>query len=136
MNLVELINNLTPCVLRAGKRIMDIYQLDAKKDFKKDGSPVTEADKGAERIILKELKKLIPGIPVISEENVASHSKIPPTQFFLVDPLDGTKEFLKKDGLGSFTVNIGLIESNIPTMGIVFAPALGRLFYGCKSSGA
>ena len=101
MNLINLINKLTPCVLRAGKTILDIYHSNPKEYLKKDGSPVTEADNAAERIILKELKELVPKIPVISEENALSHSTVAPKQFFLVDPLDGTKEFLKRDKINS-----------------------------------
>ena len=136
MNLLNLITSLTPCVLKAGKKIMDIYESNPSKKLKEDGSPVTEADNAAEEIIHNELKKLVPEILVVSEENASSHSKIVSKRFFLVDPLDGTKEFLKKDGKGSFTVNISLIENNLPTMGIVYAPALDHLYFGCQACGA
>ena len=114
MMLLELINNLMPSVLKAGDKIMDIYSNEVNLEIKDDGSPVTEADKISEEIILAELKKLLPELPVISEENSMSHKRIPEKEFFLVDPLDGTKEFLKKDGKGSFTVNIGLVKNNTP----------------------
>ena len=136
MNLMELTNRLVPSVIQAGKIIMEIYQGEITKKIKNDGSPVTEADNAAERIILSELHRLVPEITVVSEESPKSHSKISKEKFFLVDPLDGTKEFLKKDGKGSFTVNIGLIEKQIPTMGIVYAPALKQLFFGAQSFGA
>jgi len=136
MTLLNLINNLTPSVLAAGEIIMDVYKKGPNKEVKPDGSPVTEADRAAEEIILRALKKLRPEVLVISEENAGSHVKTAQKEFFLVDPLDGTKEFLKKDGKGCFTVNIGLIENNIPTMGIVYAPALGKLFFGCRNCGA
>ena len=136
MNLMDLTNSLIPSVLKAGKIIMEIYQGEITKEIKTDGSPVTDADKAAEKIILRELNRLVPEILVVSEEAPESHSKVSKEKFFLVDPLDGTKEFLKKDGKGSFTVNIGLIENYIPIMGIVYAPALGRLFFGAQTFGA
>ena len=136
MNLLDLINHLKPSVLRAGERIMDIYKTSINEELKSDGSPVTEADKDAEEIILTALKKVAPEILIISEENAISHEKAAEKRFFLIDPLDGTKEFLKKDGKGCFTVNISLIENNTPSMGIVYAPALDQMFFGCKNIGA
>jgi 3'(2'), 5'-bisphosphate nucleotidase len=136
MNKVDLIEKLIPCILQAGIKIMEIYDLVPKKTFKPDGSPVTEADKAAEKIILADLKRIVPDIPIVSEENPDSHSNTSTDKYFLVDPLDGTKEFLKQDGKGSFTVNIGLIENKIPVMGIIYAPALNRLFCGCNEYGA
>ncbi len=120
----------------AGNEIMKIYANSIKVNFKEDGSPVTLADKEAEHIILKSLNKIIPEILIISEENLSNHNLKATDQFFLIDPLDGTKEFLKKDGLGSFTVNIGLIENGIPTLGVVYAPALNRMFFASVSTGA
>ena len=120
MKLLELIERITPCVLKAGNAIMDIYKKGPSVKFKDDGSPVTQADCAAEEIIISELRRLAPNILIISEENAASHHKITDKKFFLVDPLDGTKEFLKKDGKGSFTVNIGLIEAEaLTTYGII-----------------
>ena len=136
MNLLELTNSLIPSVIKAGKIIMGIYQGEITKKIKTDGSPVTEADNAAEKIILRELHRLAPEILVISEESPESHSKVSKGKFFLVDPLDGTKEFLKRDGKGSFTVNIGLIDNHKPVMGIVYAPALERLFFGVQNFGA
>ena len=136
MNLNELAKFLEPVALEAGAKIMEIYSGDPEVDLKIDGSPVTEADLAAEKIILSALAKIAPDIPVISEENSASHSLDLPKTFFLVDPLDGTKEFTKRDGKGSFTVNIALIENENPIMGIVYAPALDRLFVGIDGGGA
>ena len=136
MNLFELMNNLKPSVLMAGQRIMDIYKKGPTEELKSDGSPVTEADRDAEKIIIVAIKKLAPELLVISEENVDSHVKTSEKKFFLVDALDGTKEFLKKDGKGCFTVNIGFIENSLPTMGIVYAPALDQMFFGCENFGA
>ncbi len=136
MNLLELIDCLTPYVLKAGEKIMDVYNKGPKEELKNDGSPITEADKASEEIILLGLQKLVPGTLVISEENSASHFKPAEKKFFLIDPLDGTREFLKKDGKGSFTINIGLIENKIPKMGIIYAPALDQMFFGCDKFGA
>lgn len=126
----ELINRLEPIVREAGAAIMDIHGRDVVRKTKPDNSPVTEADIASEKIILAVLREIAGDIPVISEENTLSHSLATPDCFFLVDPLDGTKEFLKEDSKGAFTVNIALIEHGAPTMGIVFAPALDRMFTG------
>ncbi|MBX2839892.1 MAG: 3'(2'),5'-bisphosphate nucleotidase CysQ [Gammaproteobacteria bacterium] len=120
----------------AGARIMEIYASDPEAEEKSDGSPVTLADTAAEAVILPALAELAPDMTVISEENAQSHSVSAPDQFFLVDPLDGTKEFLKRDGAGSFTVNIALVENGVPVLGVVFAPAIDRLFVGASGHGA
>ena len=130
------IKNLLPCVKEAGRKIIEIYNFNPKKEIKKDGSPVTLADKAAEIILLTKIKELHPDIPIVSEENPDSHSLKPPREFFLVDPLDGTKAFLKHDGKGSFTVNVAFIKDRSPVFGIVYAPALNRLFYASESIGA
>ena len=132
----ELFNALKPVVREAGAAIMAVYAKGAEADFKADGSPVTEADQAAEAVILAALVRLVPDILVISEENAASHALAAPPRFLLVDPLDGTKEFLKRDGQGAFTVNIGLIEQGVPVAGVVYAPALDRLFVGVVGVGA
>ena len=136
MDLETLAQALEPIVRSAGAKIMEIHDEDPDADFKSDGSPVTEADRAAEAIILPALAQLAPDIVVISEENDTSHSLKAPHRYFLVDPLDGTKEFLKRDGKGNFTVNIALIENRVPIMGIVYAPALDRLFVGIDGKGA
>ena len=132
----QLLGELRKVARDAGLEIMQIYESSIDVDFKDDGSPVTLADQAAEKIILKRLKDIIPHIPIVSEENASSHHLEASDQFCLIDPLDGTKEFLKKDGLGSFTVNIGLIEKGVPTLGVVFAPALNRMFFASTPSGA
>ena len=103
----ELLTELREVARDAGSEIMKIYESSFDVNYKVDGSPVTLADQAAEKLILSQLKKIIPDIPIVSEENASSHELEAGDQFFLIDPLDGTKEFLKKDGLGSFTVNIG-----------------------------
>ncbi len=132
----NLIDKLVPIAKEAGSAIMEFYNSNAHHTLKEDGSPVTLADKTAEKIILSALRELNTGITIISEENPESHLLKAPSKFFLVDPLDGTKEFLKYDGKGSFTVNIALIENGVPTLGIIYAPALERMFYGALNIGA
>jgi 3'(2'), 5'-bisphosphate nucleotidase len=136
LNPNDLKARLVPVAYAAGARIMEVYEKSAEADTKSDGSPVTEADAAAEALILPALAEAAPGITVISEENAASHALAAPEAFFLVDPLDGTKEFLKRDGKGSFTVNIALIDQGVPVFGIVYAPALDRLFVGIVGQGA
>lgn len=120
---------LVQLALEAGRTILEVYGGDVPTDIKADSSPVTEADRRAESVILAGLKKLAPDIPVIAEEEVAA-GRLPTTshEFFLVDPLDGTKEFLS--GNGEFTVNIALVRDDIPTIGVVYAPALGKIYVG------
>jgi len=112
---------------RAGRAIREIYAggLDVRQ--KDDASPVTDADEAAEKIILADLARLAPNVPVIAEEAVAA-GKVPETGdlFFLVDPLDGTKEFVS--GTGEFTVNIALVRGGLPRFGLILAPAVGELY--------
>ena len=114
-------------VLTSGELIMDVYNNNKFEVLlKSDDSPVTIADKKADRVISKGLKKHFPEIPVITEEQVKSHD-LNASTFFIVDPLDGTKEFIKRRG--DFTVNIALVANGEPIRGIVYAPARQRLFY-------
>jgi len=131
-----MLDELQKAARDAGAAIMEVYASDFEAIEKSDGSPVTAADTAAEAVIIPVLKKLEPDTVIISEENAASHSVKAPDRFFLVDPLDGTKEFLKRDGKGSFTVNIALIEFGIPILGVVYAPALDRMFVGELGKGA
>ncbi|MGI9352540.1 MAG: 3'(2'),5'-bisphosphate nucleotidase CysQ [Rhizobiaceae bacterium] len=133
---LNLVDNLVPVARKAGGAIMKIHAQGVIASTKMDGSPVTAADQAAEKIILSALKKIEPETVVISEENAASHSITAPERFFLVDPLDGTKEFLKKNGKGAFTVNIALIVNRKPVLGVVYAPALDRMFAGSLETGA
>lgn len=113
----------------AGRVVMDHYEAGAPSREKADKSPVTDADEAAERFILDALARLAPGIPVVSEEAAAAgHIPDVEDRFFLVDPLDGTKEFIARNG--EFTVNIALIEHGVPVLGAVYAPAFARLFSG------
>jgi len=129
------VHDLLTLARTAGRAIMAIYATDFTSQSKCDLSPVTEADEAAERLILDGLAKLDPATPVISEEAAAA-GRIPEVsdRFFLVDPLDGTKEFISRNG--EFTVNIAVVEHSVPVLGIVFAPALGRIFWGEQGKGA
>ena len=131
-----LIDAVCDLAIAAGAKTLEIYHSDFKVAEKDDASPVTEADQLAEAIILEGLNRVAPDIPVLAEES-ASEGNTPPdlgNEFFLVDPLDGTKEFIKKTG--EFTVNIALIRNNRPVMGVVYAPALNRLYAGDEENGA
>lgn len=111
----------------AGEKILAVRKRGFKAEKKSDASPVTEADRAAEAVILEHLARIAPGVPVIAEEAFsAGHAPQTGDTFFLVDPLDGTKEFVA--GRDEFTVNIGLIVKGIPATGVVLAPATGRLF--------
>jgi len=136
MDYATLIAALTPAVEAAGRVIMDIKKSGPDSRAKADGSPVTLADQQAEKILLAALSDISSDIPIVSEENADSHHLVTNERFFLVDPLDGTKEFLKADDNGAFTVNIGLIENSLPTMGIIYAPARGALYWGYQGGGA
>lgn len=121
---------LIEAVHKAGREILRIRDVGVEKMIKGDGSPVTEADQRAEAILLTALEQAFPDIPVVAEEAAAA-GNLPEdigTQFFLVDPLDGTKEFIR--GGSDFTVNIGLVDEGAPVFGIVYAPMDGRLFVG------
>ncbi len=113
--------------LEAGEAILEVYNgPDFEVRGKADASPVTEADERADALIAAGLRAAFPEIPVVTEEQAGTHLLKAET-FFLVDPLDGTKEFIQRRG--DFTVNIALIQSGVPTRGVVYAPAIGRLFY-------
>jgi len=129
------IDTIIALALRAGAAIMAVYRTGSKPRLKPDRTPLTEADIAAEAIILAGLEKHFPDIPVISEE-AAGQGRIPATgeRFFLVDPLDGTREFIS--GNGEFTVNIALIEHGRPVAGVVYGPALQRLCVGRAGLGA
>ncbi len=121
---------------QAGAAIMNIYnEGDFGVEMKSDNSPLTLADKAAHEIIVRGLKST--GIPVLSEEadeEVSYSIRKDWKQLWIVDPLDGTKEFIKRNG--EFTVNIALVENSVPVMGVVYAPALKKMYYGSINSGA
>ena len=132
---MTLIDELADAAREAGEAIIQVVRRGFDIQQKRDSSPVTEADRAAELVILSALARAAPGVPVIAEEEVAA-GRIPAHDdtYFLVDPLDGTKEFVR--GGDDYTVNIGLIERGRPRLGVVFAPATGRLHGGCVGAGA
>src|SRR5881396_2323770 len=130
----SLIGPLTDLVIRAGAAILAVNRSAMKIDGKTDGSPVTEADLAADRIIGEGLARLAPNIPSLSEERTHL-AKLPyKHSFFLIDPLDGTKEFVA--GRAEFTVNLALVTGGVPLLGIVAAPALGLVWRGLVGQGA
>ena len=124
-----LIGALREIAIRAGREVLAVYRSDFSVLAKTDASPVTEADTRAERVILDGLAQYAPGVAVVAEESVAAGHvpDIDDRPFFLVDPLDGTKEFISRNG--EFTVNIALIEDGAPTAGVVHLPALDETFW-------
>lgn len=136
LDLQKLLADLKDAALAAGREIMAVYEGEITVSHKDDSSPQTEADIRGEKAILAHLDRTCPGIPVVAEEAAAA-GETPEdfgTRFFLVDPLDGTKEFINRNG--DFTVNIALVEEGVPVAGVVYAPARGRLFLGALALGA
>jgi 3'(2'), 5'-bisphosphate nucleotidase len=131
----RLLEDIAVAAREAGEAILDIVRRGYDIEHKQDSSPVTEADRAAELVILAALAKAAPGVPVIAEEEVAA-GRIPAhgDTYFLVDPLDGTKEFVR--GGDDYTVNIGLIVNGTPHLGAVYAPATERLHAGVVGEGA
>src|ERR1700716_26656 len=129
-----LLEPLTDLVIAAGAAILAVNRGAMKIDGKLDGSPVTEADLAADRIIAEGLARLIPQVPALSEERVQLAKPPYHGSFFLIDPLDGTKEFVA--GRGEFTVNLALVTNGAPLMGIIGAPALGLIWRGLVGRGA
>lgn len=133
MHITEtLVDAVAKVAVDAGGLILPFYKQDLKVYNKSDGSPVLDADLAANALITKKLTAIDGDVPVVSEEDAASHSKASKhsTYFWLVDPLDGTKEFINQNG--EFTVNIALIEHGKPILGVVYAPALDVLYLGSK----
>lgn len=125
---------LTDLVARAGAAILAISRDAMRVDGKADGSPVTDADLAADRVIAQGLAEIAPQVPVLSEERTDLASRPFKGSFFIVDPLDGTREFLA--GRNEFTVNIALVTDGRPLLGIVGAPALGLIWRGLVGEGA
>jgi 3'(2'), 5'-bisphosphate nucleotidase len=130
----DLLQSLIYTAQRAGGAIMSVYATDFAVRDKVDTSPVTVADEAAEKIILADLAAIAPGVPVIAEEAVSA-GNVPAIgeRFFLVDPLDGTREFVARRD--EFTVNVALIENGEPVLGVVFAPARRELYWGDVKAG-
>ena len=130
MTHAQLADELTQIARLAGNEIMRVYAADFETLRKADQSPVTAADLAAEVVIVAALRRLTPDIPVVAEEEAHAHGlpEHAPERFWLVDPLDGTKEFVARNG--EFTVNIALVERTAPVLGIVHLPALDEIYRG------
>lgn len=115
---------------------MEIYQTDFHIERKSDNSPLTQADLAAHHLIVSRLSELTPEVPILSEESesISPETRNQWQQYWLIDPLDGTREFVKRNG--EFTVNIALIDQYQPVLGVVYAPASDLLYYGTKGQGA
>ncbi len=136
MNLAELIEPTVALATDAGEAILEVYATDFDVQEKSDESPLTQADLASHRCIVAGLAELTPGIPIISEED-----GLPPFEersqwrrYWLIDPLDGTKEFVNRNG--EFTVNIALIDAHRPVFGVVRVPVQGKTYLGCEGHGA
>jgi len=130
----DMLQSLIYSAQRAGGAIMAVYATDFAVSDKADSSPVTVADQAAEKIILADLAAIAPGVPVVAEESVAAgHVPVIADRFFLVDPLDGTREFISRRD--EFTVNIALVEAGQPVLGVVYAPARRELYWGDVRAG-
>ncbi len=134
MNKSQLVSAMRRLSIEAGRAIMEVYdrpELGVRE--KADTSPVTEADEAADAIIYSGLKEAFPDFPIVTEEQAETHD-LDVKSFIVVDPLDGTKEFINRRG--DFTVNIALVEDGTPTLGVVYAPAKGRMFFTPADGGA
>lgn len=120
----------------AGRLVLEIYQRDFDVEHKDDNSPLTEADLAAHHALVALLEQLTPGTPVLSEESgeIAAETRLGWDCYWLVDPLDGTKEFVNRNG--EFTLNVALIEHGVPVLGVVHAPVLGVTWFGDRQHGA
>ena len=132
------VQEIAEVVRTAGRAVMDVYGSGFAVESKADGSPVTQADMRSEEIIMSGLERLAPSVPIVSEEAAAATTRAgngdQPEAFWLVDPLDGTKEFVSRNG--EFTINVALISDRLPVLGVVLAPALERLFAAVTEVGA
>ena len=130
------IQDVVAIAREAGDAIMEIYKRDFTVEYKDDKSPLTEADTHSNAIIVKALQSRYPEIPILSEEGreIAYETRREWEYFWLIDPIDGTKEFIKKND--EFTVNIALVHHHEPVLGVVYAPALGDMYYAKRGEGA
>ncbi|MFT5168252.1 MAG: 3'(2'), 5'-bisphosphate nucleotidase [Saprospiraceae bacterium] len=138
MNLTKIIEQVCSISIDAGKEILKVYEImdDIGVEYKADNSPLTKADQAANKKICEGLEALDPAFPIISEENklVSYAERSQYDYYWLVDPLDGTKEFIKRNG--EFTVNIALIKGQMPVAGVVYVPVTQELFWAIKDQGA
>lgn len=129
-----MIESIQALCIEAGRLILDLYHADPQVALKEDQSPLTRADLAAHEFLLNALGQLTPSIPVVSEEGLSATAIGPLEEYWLVDPLDGTKEFLRRSG--DFTVNIALIRQATPVYGIVYAPVRQLAFFARRNAGA
>jgi len=133
----DLLPAVLDAVAAAGTAILEVYAAGHEVEYKSDESPITRADRAAHEVLSARLGRLTPSIPVLSEEAEASHDHAVRgawRQLWLVDPLDGTKEFINRNG--EFTVNVALVRDHRPVLGVVAAPALGLTYYAAEGTGA
>ena len=132
MNLINLVKPIIELSVLAGESILKIYDTEFEIDEKKDSTPLTEADLQSHNIIVSGLKSITPDIPIISEEEKLESfsSRKNRRRYWLIDPLDGTREFINKNG--EFTVNIALIENNIPVLGVVHVPVKSETYIAVR----
>ena len=133
---MELRETVIAIARQAGDAIMEVYAQDFAVEIKADASPLTQADLAANRVIVEGLRRVTPDVPVLSEESVhvAWEERQYWTSYWLVDPLDGTREFVKRNG--EFSVNIALIHMGAPVLGVVQAPVDGRVWYAARGENA
>ena len=130
-----LLLNICNISIKAGKKILEYYENNNAVFIKEDNSPLTNADISSNKIIIEELKKLQIDTPILSEETLIDWNERKNwNTYWLIDPLDGTKEFLKRNG--EFTVNIALIENNTPILGVIYVPVTKEIFWGSASNGS
>ncbi|MDX1498869.1 MAG: 3'(2'),5'-bisphosphate nucleotidase CysQ [Woeseiaceae bacterium] len=136
MNLEELIEPVVALAVDAGSAILEVYATDFDVQAKGDASPLTQADLASHRLIMAGLGALTPELPIVSEESGLPEFGVRSAwpRYWLVDPLDGTKEFVNRNG--EFTVNIALIEAHRPVFGVVHVPVQGRTYFGAEGRGA
>ncbi len=128
----NLLDEIIPTIKKAGTEIIKIYNEDHEIEIKKDNSPVTKADLTTNKIICEHLKKY--NYPILSEENKDDSARLKANRVWVVDPLDGTMDFIQKTG--EFSIMVGLLENNSPVLGIVYQPAQDKLYYAIKNKGA
>jgi len=134
-DLAQLLEAVVALCREAGHIVLQVYRTDFEVRGKEDQSPVTEADERSEALIVGALRSLTPGVPVVAEEAAAAGQDLTAAAtFWLVDPLDGTKEFIGRNG--EFTFNVALIRDATPVLGVVYAPALDKLYAGATGIGA
>jgi len=133
-DLDEMLQTIIPAAKEAGRLIMEIYNRDFAVDYKDDRSPLTEADRASDRYIQSVLAERYPHISIMSEESADDFSRLYNRWCFIVDPLDGTKEFIKRNG--EFTVNIALAFDHRPVLGVIYVPVTGETFWAARGKGA